>query len=137
LKVQAAIGRMVIRRNRSIYQFWSTYASHFSVVSQTLGRPSESTAVRFARSKHGPNNACILVGDCHRGAASTANTGHSSRLAESGRLVRRMSHRVDPAAIAEEARTVRLDAVFEKNLRRYSKKSRAIVICGFRLEYRA
>jgi hypothetical protein len=48
-----------------------------------------------------------------------------------------MSHRVDPAAIAEEARTVRLDAVFEKNLRRYSKKSRAIVICGFRLEYRA
>src|SRR6202045_5017825 len=26
-------------------------------------------------------------------------------------LVRRMSHRVDPAAIAEEARTVRLDAV--------------------------
>ena len=28
-----------------------------------------------------------------------------------GRLVRRMSHRVDPAAIAEEARTVRLDAV--------------------------
>ena len=37
--------------------------------------------------------------------------GHSSRLAESGRLVRRMSHRVDPAAIAEEARTVRLDAV--------------------------
>jgi len=41
----------------------------------------------------------------------TANTGHSSRLAESGRLVRRMSHRVDPAAIAEEARTVRLDAV--------------------------
>jgi Glycosyltransferase family 20 len=40
-----------------------------------------------------------------------ANTGHSSRLAESGRLVRRMSHRVDPAAIAEEARTVRLDAV--------------------------
>ena len=34
--------------------------------------------------------------------------GHSSRLAESGRLVRRMSHRVDPAAIAEEARTVRL-----------------------------
>jgi len=39
-----------------------------------------------------------------------ANTGHSSRLAESGRLVRRMSHRVDPAAIAEEARTVRLDA---------------------------
>jgi hypothetical protein len=40
-----------------------------------------------------------------------ANTGHSSRLAESGRLVRRMSHRVDPAAIAEEARSVRLDAV--------------------------
>jgi hypothetical protein len=38
-------------------------------------------------------------------------TRHSSRLAESGRLVRRMSHRVDPAAIAEEARTVRLDAV--------------------------
>ena len=37
--------------------------------------------------------------------------GNSSRLAESGRLVRRMSHRVDPAAIAEEARTVRLDAV--------------------------
>ena len=37
--------------------------------------------------------------------------GHSSRLAESGRLVRRMSHHVDPAAIAEEARTVRLDAV--------------------------
>jgi hypothetical protein len=36
--------------------------------------------------------------------------GHSSRLAESGRLVRRMSHHVDPAAIAEEARTVRLDA---------------------------
>jgi hypothetical protein len=34
-----------------------------------------------------------------------ANPGHSSRLAESGRLVRRMSHRVDPAAIAEEART--------------------------------
>ena len=32
-------------------------------------------------------------------------------VAESGRLVRRMSHRVDPAAIAEEARTVRLDAV--------------------------
>jgi hypothetical protein len=32
-------------------------------------------------------------------------------LAESGRLVRRMSHHVDPAAIAEEARTVRLDAV--------------------------
>ena len=31
--------------------------------------------------------------------------------AESGRLVRRMSHHVDPAAIAEEARTVRLDAV--------------------------
>jgi hypothetical protein len=30
---------------------------------------------------------------------------------ESGRLVRRMSHRVDPAAIAEEARAVRLDAV--------------------------
>jgi hypothetical protein len=39
----------------------------------------------------------------------TNNTGHSSRLAKSGRLVRRMSHRVDPAAIAEEARTVRLD----------------------------
>src|ERR1700730_17923388 len=37
--------------------------------------------------------------------------GHSSRLTESGRLVRRMSHHVDPAAIAEEARTVRLDAV--------------------------
>src|ERR1700730_6006509 len=37
--------------------------------------------------------------------------GHSSRLVESGRLVRRMSHHVDPAAIAEEARTVRLDAV--------------------------
>src|ERR1700726_2528747 len=37
--------------------------------------------------------------------------GHSSRLAESGRLVRRMNHRVDPAAIAEETRTVRLDAV--------------------------
>jgi hypothetical protein len=35
----------------------------------------------------------------------------NARLAESGRLVRRMSHRVDPAAIAEEARTVRLDAV--------------------------
>src|SRR5712675_2340736 len=35
----------------------------------------------------------------------------SSGVAESGRLVRRMSHRVDPAAIAEEARTVRLDAV--------------------------
>src|SRR5580693_5119886 len=33
------------------------------------------------------------------------------RRAESGRLVRRMSHRVDPAAIAEEARTVRLDVV--------------------------
>ena len=32
-------------------------------------------------------------------------------MAESGRLVRRMSHRVDPAAIAEEARTARLDAV--------------------------
>src|SRR3984893_10158167 len=29
----------------------------------------------------------------------------SSGVAESGRLVRRMSHRVDPAAIAEEART--------------------------------
>ena len=42
---------------------------------------------------------------------SAANTGHSSRLAESGRLVRGMSHRVDPAAIAEEARTTRLDAV--------------------------
>ena len=41
----------------------------------------------------------------------TNNTDHSSRLAESGRLVRRMNHRVDPAAIAEEARTVRLDAV--------------------------
>ena len=39
----------------------------------------------------------------------TNNTGHSSSLAESGRLVRRTSHRVDPAAIAEEARTVRLD----------------------------
>jgi hypothetical protein len=36
---------------------------------------------------------------------------HSSRLAESGRLVRRMSHHVDPAANAEEARTVRLDAI--------------------------
>src|SRR5712671_4814041 len=35
----------------------------------------------------------------------------SSGVAESGRLVRRMSHHVDPAAIAEEARTVRLDAV--------------------------
>src|ERR1700682_5877030 len=35
----------------------------------------------------------------------------SSGVAESGRLVRRMSHRVDPAAIAEEARTVRLEAV--------------------------
>jgi hypothetical protein len=35
----------------------------------------------------------------------------SSGVAESGRLVRRMSPRVDPAAIAEEARTVRLDAV--------------------------
>ena len=35
----------------------------------------------------------------------------SSGVAESGRLVRRMSHRVDPAAIAEETRTVRLDAV--------------------------
>jgi hypothetical protein len=34
----------------------------------------------------------------------------SSRLAERGRLVRRMSDHVDPAAIAEEARTVRLDA---------------------------
>ena len=34
----------------------------------------------------------------------------SSGVAESGRLVRRMSHRVDPAAIAEEARTARLDA---------------------------
>jgi hypothetical protein len=42
---------------------------------------------------------------------SAANTGHSSRLAESGCLVRGMSHRVDPAAIAEEARTTRLDAV--------------------------
>ena len=40
-----------------------------------------------------------------------ANTGNSCRLAESGRLVRRTSHRVDPAAIAEEARTVRLDAI--------------------------
>jgi hypothetical protein len=49
-----------------------TYASHFSVVSQTLGRPSESSAVRFARSKHGPNNACILVGDCHRGTVEAA-----------------------------------------------------------------
>src|ERR1700736_1422413 len=35
----------------------------------------------------------------------------SSGVAESGHLVRRMSHRVDPAAIAEEARAVRLDAV--------------------------
>src|ERR1700726_2633122 len=35
----------------------------------------------------------------------------SSGVAESGRLVRRMSPRVDPAAIAEEARAVRLDAV--------------------------
>src|ERR1700719_2427177 len=35
----------------------------------------------------------------------------SSGVAKSGRLVRRMSHRVDPAAIAEEARTVRLDVV--------------------------
>src|ERR1700736_4481719 len=35
----------------------------------------------------------------------------SSGVAESGRLVRCMSHRVDPAAIAEETRTVRLDAV--------------------------
>ena len=29
------------------------------------------------------------------------NGGHSSGVAENGRLVRRMSHRVDPAAIAE------------------------------------
>src|SRR6202047_1034241 len=45
------------------------------------------------------------------GGPVASSPGHSSRLAESGRLVRRMSHRVDPAAIAEEARTVRLDAV--------------------------
>jgi hypothetical protein len=43
------------------------------------------------------------------GGHGVAMGGHG--VAESGRLVRRMSHRVDPAAIAEEARTVRLDAV--------------------------
>jgi len=41
----------------------------------------------------------------------------SSGVAESGRLVRRMSHRVDPAAIAEEARAVRLDAVLRPSRR--------------------
>src|ERR1700681_487044 len=35
----------------------------------------------------------------------------SSGVAACSRLVRRMSHRVDAAAIAEEARPVRLDAV--------------------------
>src|ERR1700719_1505007 len=40
-----------------------------------------------------------------------AMVARSSGVAESGRLVRRLSHRVDPAAIAEEVRTVRLDAV--------------------------
>src|ERR1700731_4281672 len=48
------------------------------------------------------------------GNKEVAMGGHgwrSSGVAESGRLVRRMSHHVDPAAIAEEARTVRLDAV--------------------------
>jgi hypothetical protein len=43
--------------------------------------------------------------------ATHGHLARSSGVAESGRLVRRMSHRVDPAAIAEEARTVRLDAV--------------------------
>jgi hypothetical protein len=43
-----------------------------------------------------------LVASLYIGVA--ANTGHSSRLAESGRLVRRMSHRVDPAAIEYRSR---------------------------------
>jgi hypothetical protein len=49
----------------------------------------------------------------------------SSGVAESGRLVRRMSHRVDPAAIAEEARTVRLDAVL-------GPPRRSVPVCGIR-----
>src|SRR3954452_15474948 len=41
-----------------------TCAVHFSVVSQTLRRPSEGSAVRLASSKHGPDDPCVLVGEC-------------------------------------------------------------------------
>jgi hypothetical protein len=43
-----------------------------SVVSQTLGRPSEGGAIRFAFSKHGPADPCVLVGDSHRRAVEPA-----------------------------------------------------------------
>ena len=37
-----------------------------------LGRPSEDSAVRFTGPKHGPDDACILVGDRHRRAVEPA-----------------------------------------------------------------
>ena len=42
-----------------------------------------------------------------------------------GQVLRRMSHHVDPAAIAEEARTVRLDAVL-------GPPRRSVPVCGIR-----
>jgi hypothetical protein len=36
------------------------------------GRPSKDSAVRFASSKHGPDDPCILVGDRHRGSVEAA-----------------------------------------------------------------
>jgi hypothetical protein len=56
----------------------------------------------------------------------------SSGAAESGRLVRRTSHRVDPAAIAEEARTVRLDAILRPGERIGGNQRRQISGCGAR-----
>ena len=49
-----------------------TCAAHFSVVSQKLGGSSEGGAVWLARSKHGPDHPCILVGDRHRCAVEPA-----------------------------------------------------------------
>ena len=49
-----------------------TCASHFSVVSQSAGRSSESDAVRFAATQHGPDDPCVLVGDRHRRAVEAA-----------------------------------------------------------------
>jgi hypothetical protein len=43
-----------------------TCAAHFPVVSQTLGGSSESSTVRLASLKHGPDDPCVLVGDSNR-----------------------------------------------------------------------
>ena len=51
-----------------------------------------------------------LIGDARMTGAIWSFARQFLRT-ESGRLVRGMSHRVDPAAITEEARTTRLDAV--------------------------